>query len=290
MPTEQGVRDRIALLRVADVSNLLKSALPEIEVVLYAGRIERASDMLAIWEDAFEKNLVELNELVDQVRGQTGYTRALAAFSREQQPKAVGIAQFARGVFLGSRRILDRWKWVPWLYARRTEEFVLERVQRLRNSERLFELSGQSKKASLRASRILQSLMGGYKSRRDQWEDTPILYAHALERIGVILDAEQVIARHKDSLLRERETMKERVVSLAVDGDALRRIARLASVRAQITAYQALLDDEKQRSHQGQAAEVLMREDAELRHPWLAGPGTEQPLMLALASRLESRT
>lgn len=290
MPTELEIRDRIALLRTVDVSLLLKNALPEIEVVLYAGRVERAAGMLAIWEEAFGKNLPQLNTLIDQVRGQTGYIRALAAFSREQQPKAVGIAQFARGVFFGSRRLLDRWRWVPWLYAQRTEEFMAQRLQRLRNSERLSDLSGRSKKVSLRAFRVLQSVMGSYKSRRDQWEESPELYAHTLTRIGETLEAEQVVTREKDGLLREREAMKERVVSLPADGEVLRRVSRLPSVRAQIAAYQALLNDEKHHRHQKQATEILSQVDTALRHSSLAGSGTERPTLLALASRLEGRT
>jgi hypothetical protein len=290
VPTEQDVRDRIALLRTADVSLLLKNALPEIEAVLHAGRVERASGMVASWEDAFGKNLVQLTSLIDQVRGQTGYIRALAAFSREQQAKAVGIAQFARGVFIGSRRLFDRWRWVPWLYAQRIEEFMAQRLQRLRNSERLFELSGRSKKVSLRAFRVLHTVMEGYRSRRDQWEDTPELYAHTLTRMGKTLDAEQAIAREKERLLTEREAMKERVASLTVDGEALRQVTGLSSVRAQIAAYQALLDDEKQRKRQKQASEILSRVDAELRHSSLAGSRTEEPTLLALADRLERRT
>jgi hypothetical protein len=239
VPAEKEQSDRIALLRTVDVSLLLKHALPDIHVALHEGRLERASGMITTWEDALGGELQALNRLIDQVRGQTGYIRALAAFSRDQQWRAIGMEHFARGVFSNSRQTMERWKWVPWIYRVCVEKFACDRLQRIKNNERLFVVSGRAKKAS-RQLRVLQELLASYKSARDKLDYMPTLYAHALERMSDVLDADDAIERRRAGLIAQRDALRERLQMSDVKAEVLKRVSRLPSVSAQVEAYQAV--------------------------------------------------
>jgi hypothetical protein len=287
VPAEEELTKRIALIRGADVSLLLKHALPEIEAILYAGRLERATGMIAIWEDALGGELQALNDLIDQVRGQTGYIRALAAFSREQQSRTAGMAQFVRGVFINSRRMLERWKWVPWLYRLQVEEFALQRLQRIRNNERLFVVSGRAKKAP-RQGRVLQDVLAGYKNVRDQLDYMPPVYANALERMSDVLDAGQAIEREKAELIVLRDALRARLQERPTNTDALKLISRLPSVSAQIEAYRAMDADRAFDIMKQQAAGDALRVNAALGELARDTPATTAASLLStLATQLK---
>ena len=276
MLTEETIRVRIAVLRVIDVSLLLKNALPDIEAVLNSSRHERASEMIDVWEIALGGDLKSLHGMIDRVRGQTGYIRALAAFSRSQEYRALGMTNFGRAVVLGSRRALARWSWVPGAYRCRVEEFASQRLQRMRNIGLASSLSNRAKESSLKQFRVLRELMEGYKSVRDQFVDYPTFHAARFKRMEAVLDEGDRLVIERAQRVVERDAIKARIESLGTDRSILSRIGRLPSLEAQILAYGDLITDEQRCTLQVMAEQQAARLNEELHK--FASTETQSPV------------
>jgi hypothetical protein len=179
---------------------------------------------------------------------------------------------------------------VPWLYRLRVEEFALQRLQRIQNSERLFVVSGRAKKASPRL-RVLREVLGSYKTVRDQLDYVPALYAHTLVRMSDVLDADEAIERHRAGLIALRDALREQLQPTDMDTKELRRISRLPSISSQIEAYRSADTDRAFEVRKQRGQEKALRVDGALSE-LITGTMTETTtsLLSILATQLKPPT